>query len=143
MENASTAAPIEEGLFTWPAEEPALLGSQCPDCETVSFPQSNVCGNPGCNHEEPPDEITLSRTGTLYSYTIHHTPLKEPFEFHSPPFGVGTVELPEGINVVSKLSTSDDNALEIGMPVELSVETLYEEGDTTYVTYCFGPEGDA
>jgi hypothetical protein len=27
---------ISEGLFTWPDEEPALIGGRCPDCAAVA-----------------------------------------------------------------------------------------------------------
>ena len=30
--------PIADGLFTWPAEEPQLIGSRCEECAATTFP---------------------------------------------------------------------------------------------------------
>ena len=35
--------PIAEGLFTWPAEKPALLSSRCKNCGIASFPAADAC----------------------------------------------------------------------------------------------------
>ena len=39
----SKRVPIAEGLFSWPAEKPALLGSRCDNCGVVSFPVADSC----------------------------------------------------------------------------------------------------
>ena len=33
---------IEEGLFTWPSDDPRLLGSQCQDCGAIIFPMQSA-----------------------------------------------------------------------------------------------------
>lgn len=139
LSNGKEKVPIVEGLFTWPSDEPKLIGSECPSCGDVQFPESNVCGNPDCDHEKPPERVFLSKTGKLYSYTIHHTNLREPFSFHEVPFTIGAVELPEGINLVSKIDAKDKEELEIGMRVRFKVKELYEDDEKIYMTYYFEP----
>ncbi|MFT6311000.1 MAG: putative OB-fold protein, partial [Porticoccus sp.] len=35
--------PIQEGLFTWPSDNPALLGSRCQQCGIADFPVKTNC----------------------------------------------------------------------------------------------------
>ena len=88
-------APIIEGLFSVDAAEPALLGSRCSACGTYYFPkQSNYCRNPDCDSERF-DEVPLSRSGTLWSFTnaCYQPPApyvaEEPFE----PYAIAAVKL--------------------------------------------------
>ena len=37
------SAPIAQGLFTWPADEPRLLGGRCGACRTTTFPKQSGC----------------------------------------------------------------------------------------------------
>lgn len=55
------------------------------------------------------------------------------------PFGIGLVELPEGINVLGMLTTTEN--LKIGLEVELLVEGLYRDGDNEVMTWKFRPLG--
>ena len=32
------SVPVAEGVFTWPADEPQLIGSRCTACGIVTFP---------------------------------------------------------------------------------------------------------
>lgn len=139
MAGNTNSVPITDGLFEWPSEDPRLLGSECPSCEHVSFPESSVCGNPDCGYTDSVDSTQLSDTGTLYSYTIQTVDHKEPYAYHSIPFAIGAIELPEGINIISKLTTTNTDILEIGMDMTLSIDTLYEEDGTEYMTYYFEP----
>ena len=56
------------------------------------------------------------------------------------PYGVGVVELPEGIRVIARLTVSDPAALELGTPMELQIVPLHTDanGDEV-VTFAFGP----
>jgi enoyl-CoA hydratase len=128
--------PVEAGLFTWPSSEPRLIGSRCRSCGTYSFPKSYSCPNPDCDVKDV-EEVQLSGRGKLASYTIqrYNPPLfkMEPFR----PFAIGLVELPEGINVLGILTTTDN--LKIGMALEMVVEGLYTEGENEVVTWKFKP----
>lgn len=122
--------PIQEGLFTWPSDEPSLLGSRCRGCGEVSFPVQESC--PACAGGET-DVIPLAREGTLWTWTIQRFPPPTPpfvgasegFE----PFGVGYVELAEGVRVESRLTVNDPAQLRIGMKMELVVEPYDRDAD--------------
>ena len=42
--------PVAEGVFTWPADDPQLIGSRCADCGMVTFPTQDSC--PRCASTE-------------------------------------------------------------------------------------------
>lgn len=120
--------PVREDLFTMPltpAEQVSLAGSKCCTCGEVSLGKQSSCPNCSGNNME---EIALSRRGKLWSYTvIRHRPpgaYKGPDPFVS--FGLGLVELPEGIRVVSPIDAEVD-LLNIGMGLELEVYKLYQD----------------
>ena len=106
-----------------------LVGSRCRICGEVSLGKRTTC--PNCTAGKM-EEIALGRIGKLRSYTvIRHRP---PGDYKGPasfvPFGLGLVELPEGIRVVSPID-GDVEKLKIDMELELVVYKLYEneEGD--------------
>ncbi len=70
--------PAEEGLFTWPADEPCLIGGRCKSCGTYFFPKYYVIHKPGCK-ERQVEGVLLSRRGKLDSYTIQCYPPPPPF----------------------------------------------------------------
>ena len=48
--DAATATPLAEGLFTWPSDSPALIGTKCGSCGEVTFPSHYGC--PRCASED-------------------------------------------------------------------------------------------
>jgi enoyl-CoA hydratase len=128
--------PIEQGLLSWSSGVPRLIASKCKSCGTYSFPASYSCPNPECNTKDV-EEVLLSTHGKLASYTIQHyaPPIFRMDNFR--PFAIGLVELPEGINVLSILTTTEN--LKIGMDLEMVTRPLYTEGDTEVVTWMFKP----
>ena len=141
MPSAANQVPIKEGLYTWPAAEPQLIASRCTDCGEVAFPKQDGC--PNCSSEAT-EEMLLSRRGSLWTWTIQHFPPPSPpfigdaesFE----PFGVGYIELPEGIRVESRLTESDPAKLEIGMEMELRIEKFKQAEDgSELMTFYFAP----
>ena len=123
--------PIHHGLFTWPAERPELIGSRCQSCAEVAFPAQMSCA--ACTGDRT-EEIRLSRTGTLWTWTIQHFPPPVPFLGPTDresfvPFGVGYVELPEGIRIEGRLTLCDASKLEIGMDMELCLEPFIEDDE--------------
>ena len=141
MTNSIKKMPAVKGLFTWPSEEPRLIGSHCRSCNSYSFPKRSLCPNPNCRNKQV-EEVLLNPKGKLWSYTVHYYQPPPPFKFNEPfkPFGIGVVELPEGIKILGMLTSSDLNSLKIGMNVELVVEKIYEdkEGNES-VTWKFKP----
>ncbi len=137
--------PVADGVFTWPSEQPALLGSRCSDCGNHMFPIQSGC--PKCTGTTT-ETVELGRTGTLWTWTVQGYPPKSPpyagdanpktFE----PFGVGYVELPGEVKVETRLTVSDPEQIEIGMAMELEIIPLYvnEDGDEV-MTFAFAPTG--
>jgi uncharacterized OB-fold protein len=127
------APPVADGLFTWPADESRLIGSRCRDCGVVTFPAQGSC--PACTSVAV-EECLLSRTGTLYTWTVQGFRPKPPYagpdEFE--PFGVGYVELPGEVRVEARLTVAEPERLRIGMPMELVIVPFGEK-----VTYAFAP----
>jgi uncharacterized OB-fold protein len=132
--------PIADGLFSWPAVEPQLIGSRCPECAEVTFPRQSSC--PACTAEGA-EEILLSRRGVLWAWTVQRfPPPAPPFAGDREsfvPFGVGYVELPEGIRVEARLTESDPDALAIGMDMELVIEKFDTAGGDERMTFAFRP----
>ena len=129
------ARPVAEGVFTWPAEQPQLIGSRCAACGVVSFPARRSC--PACTSLVVQEHL-LGRTGTLYTWTVQGFRPKPPYagpdEFE--PYGVGYVELPGEVRVEGRLTVADPDRLRIGMAMELVIGPF---GDA--VTYAFAPVG--
>ena len=137
-----TQVPIEEGLFTWPSEEPRLLGSECVECGAVLVPAQSGC--PRCTSDDTRSR-ELGTSGTLWTWTIQGFPPKAPpyagdvenFE----PFGVGYVELPGEVKIETRLTTADKEELQIGMEMELTFLPLYTDEDgNEVVTFAFAPK---
>ena len=132
--------PIAEGLFTWPSDNPALLGSRCQDCGIAEFPQKLSC--PACGSENVKVE-ELPRRGKLWTWTIQGFMPKRPY--HSDempetfkPFGVGYVELPGAVCVESRLLENTPEQLKIGMEMELVVDTYrHDEEGNEVVSFSF------
>lgn len=128
---------VAEGWFTTPTsgEEPRLIGNSCSSCGEVYFPRESLCLR--CGSQEL-GEITLNKSGTLYSFTIIR---QQPPVYKGPvPYAVGTIELPEKIRIVSLLTDCDFDALRIGMKMELVIEKLHEdEAGNDVVCYKFKP----
>jgi uncharacterized OB-fold protein len=60
------------------------------------------------------------------------------------PYGIGVVELPEGIRVIGRLTESNPAALDADQEMELEVVPLCADEDgTDVVTYAFSPVGAA
>ena len=139
--HAPKQVPIREGLFTMPLsplKQVHLAGSKCHFCGEVSLGKRSTCPNCGRTDIE---EIALSQRSKLWTYTvIRHRP---PGDYKGPepfvPFGLGLVELPEGIKVVAPID-GDVEKLNIGMELELEMYNLYnnEEGNEV-IAFKFKP----
>jgi uncharacterized protein len=133
-----------EGWFTFDEPEPALLGLRCTACGTYVFPRADHgCPNPACTCTEF-DEVRLSRTGTVWSYTDARyqppPPYVVPTDEHVP-FCIAAVELAaEGLVVMGQVVagvTVDD--LHVGQPMELVIDVLYREDDTEHLVWKWKP----
>jgi uncharacterized OB-fold protein len=138
-----TQVPVEDGVFSWPSDEPHLLGSRCTDCGNHMFPTQSGC--PRCTGSST-ETVELARRGTLWTWTVQGFPPKAPpylgptdlANFRA--YGVGYVELPGEVKVEARLTEADPAKLHIGMEMELVIVPLAtnEHGDEV-VTFAFAP----
>ena len=113
--------PIANGLFTWPSDNPALLGSRCNQCGIATFPVAESCM--ACSGQDVSVEELPGR-GTLWTWTVQQFMPKTPYKSNETmetfrPYGVGYVELPGGVRVEGRLTESDPEKLRIGMEMEV------------------------
>lgn len=134
--------PAIEGWFTLD-DAPHLIGLRDPATGATFFPKdvaiSAVPGHAGAELEE----VRLSRTGTLWSYTTNHYQPPEPFVAPDPfvPYTVAAVELAEERMVVlGQLAPGvEPTDLELGMPMELVLDTLFEDAEGEHVVWKWKP----
>ena len=140
----STVAQVAfaPGVFTWPSEEPRLIGGRCTECGSVTFPRPPSCARCGATAV---DEHLLPRRGTLWTFTTQGFLPKEPYAGGETvetfrPFGIGLVQLGEEVRVESRLTEHDPERLRIGMEVELEIVPFRTDDDGTEVlTFAFAP----
>ena len=135
--------PIDPGLYAGAPDAPQLVGSRCDDCGEVAFPRQDGC--PSCTGSSM-QEILLARRGKLWTFTIQRFPPPVPPFKGDPasltPFGVGYVELPEGLRVEGRLTECDPDQLSIGMDMEVVLEKFMEAGSGDEImTFAFRPVG--
>jgi uncharacterized OB-fold protein len=140
---AKPQLPAVEGWFTTGKGEPRLLGSRCCSCGTFFFPKlRSFCANPACDGTRA-EEVPLSRTGTLWSYTENRYPPPPPYMASDPfePYVVAAVELDvERIvvlgQVVPGVGVED---LRVGKQMELVVGPLFEDQQHEYLVWKWRP----
>ena len=133
-----------EGVFTWPSDEPQLIGGRCSACEAVTFPVTGSCAR--CGSTEVVDHL-LPRRGTLYTWTTQDFLPKEPYASGETmesfqPYGVGLVQLGDEVKVEARLTEADPEKLDFDMEVELVVVPFRQDEDSTVVTFAFAPVGE-
>jgi uncharacterized protein len=138
------SVPVAEGIFTWPSDDPQLIGSRCTACGIVTFPTQGSC--PRCASTEM-EERLLPRRGRLWAWTTQDFPPPSP-PYAGPsakefvPFGIGYVELPDEVKVETRLTESDPDKLAHGAEMELVVVPFRTDDDgNEAVTFAFRPVG--
>ena len=119
VQQGNKQIPIADGLFTWPSEEPRLIGSRCLNCGEVFFPTQTACSF--CSSTDT-EEILFSHRGTLDLYTCSRYPT--PGYTGPSPLCIGFIRLPEGTKVIAPLTETDIDNLRIGMEVEMVIRTV-------------------
>ncbi len=132
-----------ESWFDANPERPRLIGSRCRACRTYFFPkEAFACRNPECGSGDLED-VPLSATGTLWSFTDNHYQPPAPYMSPDPfvPYTIAAVELAEEQMVV--LGQVGDGIqpkdLEVGMRMKLVAETLYSDDAKDYVVWKWIP----
>jgi uncharacterized OB-fold protein len=125
------AKPLHEGLFTWPAHTPSLIGSRCIDCGEHAFPSQDACR--ACSGQNMAS-ADLGSEGTLWTWTVQSFMPKTPYHTDETPetfrpYGVGYVELACGLKVESRLKENTPDELKIGMPMKLEIITVRKDDE--------------
>lgn len=122
--------PIADGLWTEEAA-PRLIGGKRKSDGEIIFPM------PDGDAADDYVAVPLSRTGTLWSWTIQSFPPKSP-PYTGPAafeaFALGYVELPGEVIVEARLTQG--HGLSIGMAMELVIVPF----DEARSTYAFAPQ---
>ena len=135
-----TQVPAVEGLFTLDFEQPHLIGEKGKSRGSYFFPKHLAGSDPACVNDEELEEVLLSRTGKIWSYTASNYPpplpyvgVKDPWE----PFVLAAVELKkEKIVILGQMTEATKlEDVSVGSEVELVLETLYEDDENEYMVW--------
>ena len=129
---------VRKGLISEPFDSPEgirLLGSKCGACAEVSFGTNPVCLNCGGTDI---NSVRLSPEGILWTFTVvHHQP---PGDYRGPkpfvPFGLGLIELPDGIRVMAPLE-GDVNSFHVGAKMQLKLQVLGADSNAPLAAFSF------
>jgi uncharacterized OB-fold protein len=138
--------PVAEGVFTWPSDEPQLIGSRCGACGITTFPAQDSCAR--CASPEM-EEHLLPRRGRLWAWTTQEFPPPSPPYAGATgdafvPYGIGYVELGGEVRVEARLTESDPERLRTGTEMELVVVPFRTDDDgNEVVTFAFQPVATA
>jgi uncharacterized OB-fold protein len=129
-------------VFSWPDDDPHLIGSRCDVCGATTFPAQSRC--PRCSAPNM-SELALPRRGTLVSWTTQGFPpaidyMGDPTGKSFRPFGVGLVQLDDVVRVEARLTEHDPAKLDFGMEVQLEIVPFYVDADGDEImTFAFAP----
>ncbi|MDR3473728.1 MAG: OB-fold domain-containing protein [Devosia sp.] len=123
--------PIREGLLAGDLANLSsvrLRGTRCLTCHEVSLGHNEVCPNCGGSHVE---DMALSDKGTLWTFTVVRNRPPGDYKGADPfvPFGLGLVELPDGLRVLSPIDV-DISRMEIGMPLSFSARVSHRDAES-------------
>lgn len=105
------AAPFWDGC-----RHHELRFQRCAKCGRVRWPASFLC--PECLSSEA-ESVVLPPEGTLYSYVVMQKPF-HPDVADLVPYVVATVDLAEGVRIVTNLVDADLTQLRCGDPVTIT-----------------------
>ncbi|MEQ8689405.1 MAG: OB-fold domain-containing protein [Pseudomonadales bacterium] len=131
--------PMEEGYMNLSPGADAsvrLLGSYSAAADVTFFPMRKRCPITG----EPVATVELSAEGTLYSWSFIHMPKMGSMEVQAGGgYGVGQVDLPEGVRVQTLIDGRPED-FEIGMRMRIEANVVAtDESGTEYCGFKFVP----
>lgn len=136
-----SVTPAVEGWFTT-GDEPALIGTKCQSCGTISFPrEATFCKNPSCFSESS----TTWNSPVAHCLVVHRRAVPAPAAVHP---ALGSVRAfcsrssrtARGIVILGQVADGfgvDD--LKVGNTVELVVEPLYTDETGVRTTWRWKP----
>ena len=117
-------------------EEAHLIGSRCKNCGETYLGKRVVCIK--CYEMDEMEEVALSRTGELFSYTIVY----QSAPWVQVPYVAAVVRLPEGPVVPASLTGCEPtpNAVRVGMPLKMVTEKVRQDREgNDIIAYKFKP----
>lgn len=136
---AKLRVPAVEGMFTMDFENPTLIGGKGTTSQSYYFPKDLSGGDPKCVNDELREEVYLSSTAKIWSYTSANYPptlpyqIKEPFE----PFLICAALLQkESLVICGQMMPGvgiDD--LEVGLDVKLALDVLFEDDEYEHIVW--------
>ena len=113
----------------------ALLGGWSPSSGHRHFPRGVSCPFTGADDVEP---VVLDSVATLWGWTAVTSP---PPGYSGPvPFGVGVVELVDGLRLITRLTEPDPSRLQTGMSMRLVADPVGVDDDgNEVVAWAFAP----
>jgi len=113
-----------------------VVGSRCGKCGRVYFPRKRVCVD--CLEWDGLEEVPLSRTGKLVSYSVSRDPMRG-FPI---PYAFGYVLLPEGIMLYALFTDCEpyEEKLRIGVEMEMVIDYMMtDRWENDIICYKFRP----
>lgn len=105
------------------AKRHELRMQRCGNCDYVRFPPAVHC--PECL-EENDEWVKLSGRGAVWSFGVYHHLFNRAFA-DDIPYNVALVQLEEGPRLVTNIVGVENDAIEMGMPVEVTFDDVTEE----------------
>lgn len=124
-----TPSELTEGFWKAAAEH-RLVVQRCKGCGTLRHYPQPMCGD--C-HSTDWAWTEVSGRGTVYTFTVTHQAF-HPAWAEQLPVAVATIELEEGMRMVSDLPSVDVDDVAIGMAVECWFED-HDNDDGTRFTF--------
>ena len=137
---AKNRVPAVEGMFTMDDDAPHLIGGRGRTRGSYFFPKDMAGGDPACVGDDDREEVLLSRFGKVWSFTTSSYPPPLPYVVTTEPFEplvIAAVHL-ESENLVicgQMMPGISIDDMEVGMEVELRIDTLFEDDDNEYVVW--------
>jgi len=109
-----------------------LVGSRCPKCEALLFPERIRCERCG---ETELEAYAFGGLGKVFSHSQVH---EAPCGFESQvPYVAALVRLDEGPLVATMLADVDPEEVRVGMEVEMVTRRILVQGDDGPITYAY------
>ncbi len=102
------------------AKNGQLLFQECAACGNTSFPPRSICA--ACNADALEWKESTGK-GTVYTYTIARR-APHPVFAQQCPMVIAVIDLEEGFRMMSNVVNCDPAAVSVGMPVQVSFETI-------------------
>lgn len=131
----SKKEPFRPGLFNFVGNHKGyLLGTRCERCKINFFPGRGFCSS--CFLDDEMKEVSLSQTGTLYTYTTVYRG-KPNFNV---PYSIGYVDLKDGVRIFAPLFDTTPEELKVGIEMELVFRDMdWVSGQEDLLAYGFRP----